>query len=184
MNPTASCASALAIFGDSRSSLVSAMEAVLGRRPRLQVLSASRCLAPDWSVPPLSPDADILLRWTAYRLGSIDLSRHVAAVDLSVLDPASANSLQMGSVGLAQVLEDPRIHKMEARVGLLHEWGTLDQKLRRSFEESGTEGPSASRRYVFTMDGVPAGVVVEVLPCELWRRLTQSGHPEDARSRT
>lgn len=184
MSPAASCASALAILGDSGSSLVSAMEAVLGRRPRLQILSVSRCSAPDWSVPPLSPDADVLLRWTAYRLGSVDLSRHVAAVDLSVLDPASANSLLKGSAGLARVLEDPRINKMEARVGQLHERGFLDQKLRRSFEESGTEGPSASRQYFFTMDGVPAGVVVEVLPCELWGRLTQSGDPERARSRT
>jgi hypothetical protein len=184
VNPAASCASALAILGDSGSSLVSAMEAVLGRRPRLQVLSVSRCSAPDWSVPPLSPDADVLLRWTAYRLGSVDLSRHVAAVDLSVLDPASTSFLQKGSVGLAKVLEDPRVNKMEARVGLLHKWGILDQQLRRSFEESGTEGQSASRQYVFTMDGVPAGVVVEVLPCELWRRLTQSGHPESASRRT
>jgi hypothetical protein len=171
------------IIGRTESSLAASMEALLGRRPRLRVVSISRSKTPAWAVPPLSPEADVLVRWTGYSLESADLSRHIAAVDLSAIDPGTATALESGAMALTEVLDDPRIQKGGVQVGMLGRAGIGGDGLRRSFEARGMSGSLACRRYHFTMDGVPAGVVIEVLPCEMWERLTVGSDPARARSR-
>jgi hypothetical protein len=177
------CAAALAVVGATGSSLVSSMETALGRRPRLEVASSSRGPAPTWAVPPLAPGADVLLRWTAYRVGDDELSRHVAVIQLSVLGAVRAKDLQQGRVTLADLLTQPGVERSGIQVGLLGQDVIVEAAVHRAFMADGGSGSLACRRYHVTVDGAPAGVVVEVLRCETWERMVASNKTQEVRSR-
>ena len=178
-----SCTAALAVVAATGSSLGSSMEAVLGRRPRLEVVSSSRGPVPSWAAPPLAPGSEVLLRWTAYRLGGVELSRHVAVLQLSVLGAARALDLHEGRVTMAGLLEQPGMERVGIRVGLLGRDVVVEPHLHLDFMTNRSSGSSACRQYHVTVDGVPGVVVLEVLPCEAWERMVGASETDEARSR-
>jgi hypothetical protein len=178
-----SCVAAMAVLRTMESSLVSSMEAALGRPPRLEVISASRGPAPSWAVPPLAPKADVMLRWTAYRLGGVEISRHVAALQISVLGTARARDLEEGQVTLAALLDQPGVERTGRCVGLLGRDVIVAPDIRRALTANGGPEPWACRRYHVTVDGIRGGVVLEVLPCETWERMMAASQKQGSGSR-
>jgi hypothetical protein len=165
-----SCAVGVALGGAPHSQPVFSLEATLRRRPRLEVLSSSRGPVPDWAVPPLLEEGTVVLRHTAYRLDGAALSRHLAAIDLAALGADRARELEEGRASLADLLERPGVE----RTGLRVEWippGPGPVGLPSELRAAIGAGPFVARRYEVAVDGVPAGVVFEVLPCEAWERV-------------
>lgn len=164
------------------------LEEVLGAPPRLDVIGQWRLEPPlsGWLAPPLSGEGAVLGRCTSYRMGELDLSRHVAYVDLSRVDPGVAADLESGRVNLGELLaQDPTIEKLDFRFGsdADADAGPFDEVLQTWFDGS-RHGPYAWRRYVGRMGGAVALLIVETLPIETWARLLGAEAPVAPREGT
>jgi hypothetical protein len=104
-------------------------------------------------------------------------------LQISVLGAARALDLHEGRVTLAGLLEQPRVQRTGIRVGLLGRDVVVEPLLHHAFMSNRASGSSACRRYQVTVDGVPGGVVLEVLPCEVWERMVESSETREAGSR-
>lgn len=168
-----SCEAASRVLGDARSSLRSSIERVAGTKPQLVVMSSVRVRAPAWASPPLAANIDVLIRRTGYRVGSVDVSRHIAVLQISAFGPERIGALEGGEASLAELLRAPHVRKADFRVELLDD-DAAGRGTMVGVAAQGVAGPLATRRYHVTIDGAPAGIVVEALPCATWDRLVRS----------
>jgi hypothetical protein len=103
------------------------------------------------------------LRRTEYRVGGTLVSRHLAALLVSACGAERLSAIEEGRICLAEVLAEPGVEKTDLHVEVA--------------------GSLVWRRYHVAIDGTPAGVVVEAVPCETWGRvLPQPVRPSPARS--
>lgn len=162
--------------------------AVLGVRPTLDLVAQvrSRPPHPAWAAPPLPTDEDALTRWTAYRVGRLELTRNVAYVDPRSIAPGLLEALEMGRTSLGEVFEDPEIEPEIEKFAF--EFGTdemaarLDPALFDTIARGGSHHrPYVWRRYSAALRGMTAFVVIEVLPVETWDRILGSDEGELAR---
>lgn len=151
--------------------------AALGVRPALDLVGQERLAPPHptWVAPPLPTDAEILARWTGYRVGRVELTRNVAYVDPRFADPRLMDDLQSGRVSLGQVFEDPEIDKLGFEFGTDEDATRFDADLVATLALGGSDlRPYVWRRYFAAYRGVITFVVIEALPVETWERLLSS----------
>lgn len=154
--------------------LAQAIASVVGRDPRLEVRAQWREQAPlpHWMAPPLGGEAGVLGRCTGYRIGPLALSFHLAYVDLGRVRPGIASGLQTGRLDLGQVFaSEPGIDRFGFQFGTEQGAGELGETLRRRVGER--VGRFAWRRYVASLDGQVAFLVVEALPTGTWRAIRE-----------
>lgn len=155
------------------------IESIVDVAPSLEVLSQWRLSPPitPWLARQLSSDSEILGRCTSYRLGGVRLSRNIAYVDLTRIDPTIAVLLETEQLNLGQLFLDPRIEKRSFEFGTDRDAGEIDVVLRSCFpEEAGDLDPYVWRRYEGVIDGAVVFVVIESLPAHTWARLLDSDY--------
>lgn len=153
------------------------IERIVGVAPDLDVLSQWRHSppAPEWLTPPLSSDGEILGRCTGYRMGSVRLSRNLAYVDLSRIDPTLAALLESEQLNLGQLFVDPKIEKLNFEFGTQDDAGRIDEVFRAAFpDEEPPFDEYVWRRYQASIRGVVSFVVIEALPTATWHKLIEA----------
>jgi 3-deoxy-7-phosphoheptulonate synthase len=162
----------------TNSTLGAVIERTLGSRPRLDVVRQMRVESPhpSWLTWALRPEGDLLVRWTGYRIGRTVLSRNVAYVDVSRVDPKIVVRLQSGQMNLGQLFSSSEIDKFGFEFGTSVDAGVLSDALIEGHEDMAQLGPFVWRRYIAATSGRAGFVVVEALPTFTWRRhLANSG---------
>jgi len=178
-----SCAAALEVLGDRGSSLRTGIERTFGISPSLRVLSSARSPAPAWAAPLLPAGEEVLLRRTAYRVRRALVSRHLAALLVSACGVDRVAALEVGRISLAEVLAEPGVETEGHHAEVAETQGERDLEPAVAIAADGLAGVVAWRRYVVTIGGSPAAVVVEVVPCATWERILRRPHPSRAGSR-
>lgn len=154
--------------------LAAEVATVVGVDPTLDLVAQirSRPPHPSWVAPPLPSDEDVLTRWTAYRVGRLELTRHVSYVDPRSVARDLVEALEMGRTNLGVVFEDQEIEKAA------FEFGTDEKAAGRDLAMCDTiargwphHGRYVWRRYSAGYRGTIAFVVIEVLPVETWDRI-------------
>ena len=152
------------------------IETIIGVAPELEVVAQWRHRSPAPSLLAASlSESEILARATSYRLGGVRLSRNLAYVDLSRIDPTLAILLESSQVNLGQLFLDPRIEKRTFSFGTERDAGEIDAILRARFPAEEDLPSYVWRRYEGVIDGETAFVVIECLPADTWRRLLDRG---------
>jgi 3-deoxy-7-phosphoheptulonate synthase len=166
----------------TNSTLGSVIESTLRSRPRLDVVRQTRVESPhpSWLNWALRPEGDLLVRWTGYRIGRTVLSRNVAYVDVSRVDPKIVVRLQSGQMNLGQLFSSSEIDKFGFEFGTSVDAGVLGEALNKGHEDMANLGPYVWRRYIAATSGRAGFVVVEALPTFAWRRhLANNGRQLD-----
>ena len=153
------------------STLGSVIERAFGTRPRLDVVSQSRVEPPhaSWLTWALRPEGDLLVRWTGYRIGRTVLSRNVAYVDVSRVDPKIVVRLQSGQMNLVQLFSSTEIDKFGFEFGTSADVGVFGDALAEGHTDLDQLGPYVWRRYIAASAGRAGFIVVEALPTFAWR---------------
>jgi 3-deoxy-7-phosphoheptulonate synthase len=165
------------------STLASVIESALGVRPHLDVIRQTRIEGPhpSWLTWSLRPAGDLLVRWTGYRIGDTVLSRNVAYVDVSRVDPKIVVRLQSGQMNLGQLFSSSEIDRFGFEFGTSADAGFLAEALAQGHDDMDRLGPYVWRRYIAATSGRAGFVVVEALPTFAWRRLLgRRGHRIDS----
>lgn len=163
--------------------LGSVIEQALGAKPRLDVVRQLRVEPPhpSWLTWALRPEGELLVRWTGYRIGRTVLSRNVAYVDVSRVDPKIVVRLQSGQMNLGQLFSSSEIDKFGFEFGSSGDVGGFGDALNQGHEDMGQLGPYVWRRYIAATSGRAGFVVIEALPTFTWRRhLAESGRQLDS----
>ena len=162
--------------------LAQVLEWVIGAPPQLDVIDQWRIeppAVPSALVPPFEPGDSILARCTGYRTGDVRLSRNLAFVNLSRIDPTLGALLASEQVNLGQLFVDPRISKLGFEFGTDLDAGDIHDTLARCFPGEDLR-PYLWRRYHATIEGRVVFVVIESLPVSTWGRLLRTMAPAAA----
>lgn len=177
--PTQDITTAEDILHRTDRTLAQVLEAVVGAPPQLDVISQWRIdppALPTALVPPFAAGDTILARCTGYRSGNIRLSRNLAFVDLTRIDPTLGALLEAEQVNLGQLFVDPRITKLGFEYGTDANAGDIHDTLERCFPDDELR-PYLWRRYHATIEGTVVFVVIESLPGAAWDRMLRGVVP-------
>jgi hypothetical protein len=145
------------------------LQRVTGTPPDLVLVSQSIQPPPHSSiaVPPLPGDIDLLVRRSSYvHQGSV-LSRHVSFVLESALRSRILVALRDANMDLSDVTATEGVRKLDFSFGHAGTEDVVDEAILEGFGADGFPPDFVWRRYVGTMRGAPAFVILEALTANL-----------------
>jgi hypothetical protein len=117
----------------------------------------------------------LFIRVTSYRVGSVDVSRHVAALDPAALEQPHRSALRTESGDLGSAIAELGLSKTGHRFGETGDAEPVDDALRSHFPADRAFRRNVWRRFQIGNDDRTVGVVLEALSIERWAFALRGG---------